>query len=76
MNVRFPSEDANAEDNYLKKLHRMQAEGDVPAGPGLWRVVTAHDDWCGALKAPPTRCGCDPDIRFFDVHGNPWRRER
>jgi hypothetical protein len=59
------------EHNYNLKLLRMEAEGKVPHGPGLWHIDIRHDDWCGGLRGK--RCNCDPDIRFVD-HAT-WERE-
>ena len=62
--------------NYREKYMRLYAEGKAPREPALWHMQILHDDWCSFLKDPATTCDCDPDIRFFDVHGEPWKGEK
>jgi hypothetical protein len=48
--------------NYQKKLVRLQAQGALPVGVGLYDLAVSHDDWCGSYKG--RRCNCDPDLKL------------
>jgi hypothetical protein len=48
------------EQNYQKKLARLQARGGLNLGPGVHDMAVSHDAWCGIYKGK--RCNCDPDI--------------
>lgn len=48
--------------NYLKKIERMVASGELTPTVGLNDLTVAHDDWC--LVFSGRECNCDPDITF------------
>lgn len=62
---------AIVEHNYNLKLLRMDAEGKVPRGPGVWHADIKHDNWCAIFRGQ--YCNCDPDIRFVDAAT--WQKE-
>ncbi len=51
------------EHNYMKKIRRMVADGQIPAEAGLSHLSIRHDDWCGIFKGGV--CNCDPEITYF-----------
>ena len=48
--------------NYVKKINRMIANGQIPFKVGLGHLYIAHDDWCAVYK--DGLCNCDPDIKY------------
>ena len=46
--------------NYLVTLRRLQAEGKLPAAPGVHHIHVAHDKWCSIYSGG--RCNCEPEI--------------
>ena len=51
------------EDNHIKKIKRLIAEGRIRCDAGtVSQVDVKHDLWCGIFKGK--RCHCDPDIKL------------
>ena len=47
--------------NFQRKIERLIAAGELPAGVGLHELHVYHDSWCGINK--DRRCNCDPEIK-------------
>jgi hypothetical protein len=51
------------EPNYLTKLNRMLAAGQIRLkGAGVHVLEVAHDDWCAIYQGQ--LCDCDPDVKL------------
>ncbi len=56
--------------NYIRKLLKMAATGEVSLAPRVQLVEVAHDDGCAIFRG--ATCDCDPAIRVKTVPPSGW----
>jgi hypothetical protein len=61
----LPIETHSEENNYMKKIRKMQAEGKLPEDIQDISIAVIHDWSCPALARVRGICTCDPDIKIY-----------
>jgi hypothetical protein len=61
----YPTETHSEENNYMKKIRRMQADGRLPLDTTGIRIAVLHDWDCPALSRKRGICECDAEIKVY-----------
>ena len=59
------TETHDEENNYMKKIRRMQADGRLPQDTSGIRIAISHDWDCPALERKRGLCICDAEIKVY-----------